>query len=77
MNIRILFAALAAFVVVGCNSEPGASPAEEKKLRDGFAKKNFDINEVPEKDRERVRAFMNANNGGAAASAPGASSAPK
>lgn len=70
---QFLVIALLALIAFGCNSEQASNPAEEKKLRDNMSKTKFDINDVPEKDREKVRGFMNANK----APSAGANAAPK
>lgn len=41
--------------VWGCGAKPAAEDADMKKA---FSQKTFDINQVPAKDRERVRAIM-------------------
>jgi hypothetical protein len=47
------------FAVVGCDSGPTTvSEAENKAMADGFKQDKLDLSKVPEKDRERVKAFM-------------------
>ena len=65
MKKLLCLACLSILVIAlsGCG-EPGADPAEAQKLKEGMSDTKFDINKVPEKDREKVKGFM--GNGGAA-----------
>ncbi len=54
----ILVAAM--FILVGCGDK-SPNAADDKKLKEDFAQKNFDINKVPEKDRAMVEGIMKAN----------------
>ncbi len=50
----------AALLMIGCG-EKTATKEEDAKLKADFAKKEFNLNDVPEKDRARVEAMMKAN----------------
>jgi hypothetical protein len=45
-------------LLTGCSGSNNVSPQDEAKLKKEFSKQGFDINDVPEKDRERVKGFM-------------------
>lgn len=57
---QLLLVTIAAIIVAGCHSSEGPT-TDDKKLRDDFSQKEFDINKVPEKDRARVEGIMRAN----------------
>jgi len=42
---------------LGCKSD-GPTASDDKAVRAGFAKKTFDINDVPPNERARVQGFM-------------------
>lgn len=58
------------FFTQGCKSSTEGTPDQQAEFRKAINKKGFDINEVPAKDRERVRALMQANGQGGGPSAP-------
>jgi PBP1b-binding outer membrane lipoprotein LpoB len=58
----LILCVVVAGVVVGCGDKT-PSAVEDKKLKDQFAQKEFDINKVPEKDRAMVESIMKANSG--------------
>jgi hypothetical protein len=45
-------------LLTGCSGSNNVSKSDEAKLKREFSKTGFDINDVPEKDRERVRSLM-------------------
>jgi uncharacterized protein YcfL len=54
--LSLLPAAL--LLLTGCSGSNNVSQNDEAKLKKEFSKTGFDINDVPEKDRERVKSLM-------------------
>ncbi|MBC8136120.1 MAG: hypothetical protein H8F28_09565 [Fibrella sp.] len=52
---------LALISVSGCNNTASGNVETEKKLKESFSNKEFDINKVPPEQRARVQALMGAN----------------
>jgi hypothetical protein len=55
-----VFMSVILLAMSGCSSS-GTSPADETKLKQQFAKKNFDINDVPANERQMVQGFIDRN----------------
>lgn len=64
--MRNIFALISVVVLMamtlGCSSE--ATAKDEKKLRDDFAQKEFDINKVPADKRAMIQGMIDAQKSG-------------
>ena len=60
----------------GCKSTTEGTAAQQAEFRKAMGHKGFDINDVPEKDRARVRALMQANGATGPSAGSSAPSAP-